>query len=183
MAAPACDIAVSTSAACGLWSRRLARYYPPPFCNLEHEGPGVRIKAIEPIAVSLPLKKPVQMSGETVTRADNALVRIEAEDGVVGWGEAASAPLMTGETVASMMAAVDHMAPALLGRRAGDFGGAAAAMDARIYGNNGAKAALEIALYDLIGRATARPVHSLLGTARRSRLAVLAVIGSEDLAA
>jgi L-alanine-DL-glutamate epimerase-like enolase superfamily enzyme len=143
----------------------------------------VRIKAIEPIAVSLPLKKPVQMSGETVTRADNVLVRIEAEDGVVGWGEAASAPMMTGETVASLMAAVNYMTPALLERRAGDFGGASAAMDARLYGNNGAKAAIEIALYDLIGRATGRPVHTLLGTARRSRMAALAVIGSDDLAA
>ena len=72
----------------------------------------MKIKSIEPIAVSLPMKKPVQMAGETVTRADNVLVRIESEDGVVGWGEAASAPTMTGETVASMMAAVDHMTPA-----------------------------------------------------------------------
>jgi L-alanine-DL-glutamate epimerase-like enolase superfamily enzyme len=143
----------------------------------------VKIKAIEPIAVSLPLSKPVQMSGETVVRADNVLIRIEAEDGVVGWGEAASAPAMTGETVASMMAAVDRMAPALLGRAAADFAGATAAMDAQIYGNSGAKAAIEIALHDLVGRATGQPVYALLGGKRRSRMAVLAVVGSEDAAA
>ena len=143
----------------------------------------MKIRSIEPIAVSLPMKKPVQMAGETVARADNVLVRVESEDGVVGWGEAASAPVMTGETVASMMAAVDHMAPALLGRRAGDFGGATAAMDAVIYGNTAAKAAIEIALYDLIGRATGRPVHALLGAKHRSRMPVLAVIGSLDAAA
>src|SRR6201998_4016335 len=74
----------------------------------------VRIKTIEPIAISLPMKKPVKMAGETVTRADNILVRIETDDGAVGWGEAAAAPTMTGETVASMMAAVAHMAPGLL---------------------------------------------------------------------
>jgi muconate cycloisomerase len=143
----------------------------------------VKIKVIEPIAVSLPMKKPVQMAGETIARADNVLVRIETEEGIVGWGEAASAPVMTGETVASMMAAVDHMAPALLGRRAGDFGGATAAMDAVMYGNTGAKAAIEIALYDLIGRATGRPVHALLGAKHRTRMPVLAVIGSLDAAA
>ena len=76
----------------------------------------MKIKTIEPIAVSLPMKKPVQMAGETVTRADNVLVRIESDDGVVGWGEAASAPTMTGETVASMMAAVALLAPGLLKR-------------------------------------------------------------------
>ena len=89
--------------------------------RIRHAGPinfamgargGMRIKTIEPIAVSLPMKKPVQMAGETVARADNVLVRVEAGDGAVGWGEAASAPMMTGETVASMMAAVELMTPA-----------------------------------------------------------------------
>jgi L-alanine-DL-glutamate epimerase-like enolase superfamily enzyme len=143
----------------------------------------VRIKAIEPIAVSLPMKKAVQMAGETVARADNVLVRVQSDDGVVGWGEAASAPTMTGETVASMMAAVDHMTGGLLQHPADDFTGAAVAMDARLYGNSGAKAAIEIALHDLVGRATARPVHVLLGAKQRSRMAVLAVVGSEDAAA
>ena len=140
----------------------------------------MRILAIEPIAVSLPMKKPVQMAGETVARAANVLVRIEAGDGVIGWGEAASAPVMTGETVASMMAAVKHMTSGLLGRSADDFAGAAAAMNAQMYGNSGAKAAIEIALHDLVGRATGRPVYALLGGKQRSRMPVLAVIGSED---
>jgi L-alanine-DL-glutamate epimerase-like enolase superfamily enzyme len=147
----------------------------------------VRIKVIEPIAVSLPMKKPVQMAGETVTRADNVLVRIEAEDGVVGslvgWGEAASAPTMTGETVASMMAAVAHMTPVLLQRSADDVLGASAAMDAAMYGNSGAKAAIEIALHDLVGRATGRPLHALFGAKMRDRMPVLAVVGSDDTAA
>ncbi len=143
----------------------------------------MKIKAIEPIAVSLPMKKPVQMAGETVTRADNVLVRIESDDGVVGWGEAASAPTMTGETVASMMAAVELLTPGLLKRSADDFAGAAAAMAARLYGNSGAKAAIEIALHDLVGRASGRPVYSLFGARQRSRMPVLAVIGSLDPAA
>jgi L-alanine-DL-glutamate epimerase-like enolase superfamily enzyme len=143
----------------------------------------VRIKSIEPIAISLPMKKPVKMAGETVTRADNILVRIESDNGVVGWGEAASAPTMTGETVAGMMAAVTHMAPGLLTRSADDFTGIAAAMDAQMYGNNGAKAAIEIALHDVVGRATGQPLHALLGGKRRDRIALLAVIGSDDAAA
>jgi muconate cycloisomerase len=146
-------------------------------------GSGVRIKTIEPIAVSLPMKKPVKMAGETVTRADNVLVRIESGDGIVGWGEAASAPTMTGETVASMMAAIAHMAPGLRERPADDFAGAASAMDAQMYGNNGAKAAIEIALHDLVGRATGQPLHALIGTKRRERLALLAVIGTGHTAA
>jgi L-alanine-DL-glutamate epimerase-like enolase superfamily enzyme len=146
-------------------------------------GSQLKIKIIEPIAISLPMKKPVQMAGETVARADNVVVRIEADDGTVGWGEAAAAPTMTGETTVSMMAAVAHMTPVLLKRAADDFAGAAAAMDAAMYGNGGAKAAIDIALHDLVGRASGRPLHALFGQIKRRRMPLLAVVGSDDAAA
>ncbi len=140
----------------------------------------MHIKTIEPIAVSLPMLKPVIMAGEEVRRADNVLVRIEADNGLVGWGEAASAPVMTGETLESIVSAVHYLDPALRGRDPADIAGALAAMDGRMYGNHGAKAAIEIALCDLTGRATAKPVHALLGEKKRSRMPLLAVIGGGD---
>jgi muconate cycloisomerase len=142
----------------------------------------VRIKTIEPIAVSLPMLKPVIMAGEEVRRADNVLVRIESDDGVVGWGEAASAPVMTGDTLESIVSAVHYLSSALRGRDAADIAGALVTMDGRMYGNNGAKAAVEIALHDLTGRATGKPVHALLGEKRRSRMPLLGVIGGGDYA-
>jgi muconate cycloisomerase len=138
------------------------------------------ITRIEPIAVSLPMLKPVVMAGEAVRRADNVLVRIESDDGTVGWGEAASAPTMTGETIASMLAAILHLTPALLERDPADIEGAHAAMDGLMYGNHGAKAAIEIALHDLVGRASGRPLHALLGRKRRDRMPILGVIGGDD---
>src|SRR5512140_2120184 len=128
----------------------------------------MKITRIEPIAVALPMKKPVVMAGVEIRQADNVLVRIEADNGVVGWGEAASAPTMTGETVESMMAAIGYLTPALEGRPAEDI----AAMAARMYANSGAKAAVEIALHDLVGRATNQPAYALLGGKQRSRMAV-----------
>jgi L-alanine-DL-glutamate epimerase-like enolase superfamily enzyme len=141
----------------------------------------VHIKSIEPIAVSLPMRKPVIMAGEEVRRADNVLVRIEADNGLIGWGEAAAAPVMTGDTLESIVSAVHYLAPALRGCEPTDIAGALAAMDSRMYGNHGAKAAIEIALHDLAGRAMGKPAHALLGERKRSRLALLAVIGSGDL--
>jgi L-alanine-DL-glutamate epimerase-like enolase superfamily enzyme len=142
----------------------------------------MKIKQVEPIAVSFPMKKPVFMAGVEIRRADNVLVRIEADNGTVGWGEAASAPTMTGETVESMMAAIGYLTPALEGRPAADIAGALAAMAARMYANNGAKAAIEIALHDLVGRATGQPAYALLGGKQRSRMAVLGVISTGELA-
>src|SRR4051812_26080203 len=142
----------------------------------------MKIARIEPIAVALPMKKPVFMAGVEIRQADNILVRIEADNGVVGWGEAASAPTMTGETVESMMAAATYLVPALLGRPAEDIVGALTAMTGRMYGNNAAKAAIEMALHDLVGRATGRPAYALLGEKRRSRIALLGVISNGELA-
>ena len=143
----------------------------------------MKIKTIEAIAVSLPMQKPVQMAGETVAQAENVFVRIESDAGAVGWGEAAAAPTMTGETIAGMMAAIELMRPKLIGYTAYDFASTTAAMDAQLYGNSGAKAAIDMALHDLVGHASGRPVYALFGVKQRSRMPVLAVIGSEDAAA
>jgi muconate cycloisomerase len=142
----------------------------------------VKIKRVEPIAVSLPMKKPVVMAGVEIRQADNVLVRIEADNGVIGWGEAASAPTMTGETVESMMAAVHYLTPALEGRPAQDIDGTIAAMTTRMYGNHAAKGAIEMALHDLLGRATNQPAHALIGGKQRSRMAILGVISTGELA-
>jgi len=140
----------------------------------------MKIKTIEPIAVSLPMLKPVIMAGEEVRRADNVLVRIETDSGVVGWGEAASAPVMTGETLESIVSAVHYLSSVLRGRDPEDIAGALAAMNGRMYGNHGAKAAIEIALHDIAGRSSARPVHALLGGKKRNRMPLLGVIGGGD---
>lgn len=142
----------------------------------------MKLSSIEPFVASLPMKKPVTMAGETVARADNVFVRVETDSGIVGWGEAASAPTMTGETTASMMAAVIHMRPILIGRAADDFADVSAAMDDAMYGNNGAKAAIEMATHDAVARTAGRPLHMLFGERRRDRIPVLAVIGSTDQA-
>src|SRR5262249_3021505 len=86
----------------------------------------MKIRHIEALAVSLPMVKPLKMSFEEVRSGENVLVRLEVDDGTVGWGGAASAPTMTGETVARMAAASPlppprpvGLAPAGIGRREG----------------------------------------------------------------
>src|SRR3569833_2822907 len=140
----------------------------------------MQIASIEPFAVSLPMKKPVIMAGEEVRRAENVLVRVATDDGRVGWGEAAAAPVMTGETLESIITAVGYIAQALLGRDPRDIDGALHAMDGRMYGNHGAKAAIEIALNDLAASAAGVPLHALLGQKRRQRMALLGVVGGGD---
>lgn len=138
----------------------------------------MRIQHVQAIAISLPMIKPVKMSFEEVSNAENVLARIETSDGIVGWGEAASAPTMTGETPGSMVAAIRYLADKLEGLPADDIAGAMHRAGQYLYGNNSAKAAIEMALYDALGQARGKPVYELLGGARRMRVPALRLIGT-----
>ena len=139
------------------------------------------IRRIEPIAVSLPMTKPMKMAGVLIKAADNVLVRVELDGGHVGWGEAASAHSMTGETVESMMAAVRHMAPALLDMDGADIEAVSTRMDQLMYYNQSAKSAVEMALHDALGKALGKPVYELLGGKKRGRVPVLWLLGTGSI--
>jgi o-succinylbenzoate synthase len=143
----------------------------------------MNINRIEPIAISLPMAKPIKMAGVELRTADNVLVRLQTDKGVVGWGEAASAPSMTGETVESMMAAIRYLMPFLEGAPLADIASVSERMDRALYGNYAAKSAVEIALHDALGKATDRPVYEVLGGKRRSRIPMLRMIAASDPAA
>jgi muconate cycloisomerase len=128
-----------------------------------------RIRSITAIPVSVPLKKPVKMAGSTLTSADNVLVRVEDETGAVGWGESASAPMMNGETQAGMVAAIRHMVERLHRSEVTEIAALPDLIGQTIHFNPGAKAAVEIALLDLIGQRTGQPLYALLGGRQRER--------------
>ncbi len=135
------------------------------------------IRRVDAIPVALPLAKPVAMAGSTVRDAHNILVRIEAGDGTVGWGEAASAPTMTGDTLGGLTAAVrDHLAPLLIGTDAWQRDALAMKLRRALIGNTGAHSAIEMALLDLAGRA-AEPAAGRSGRRRA------ALRGRADVAA
>src|SRR5215468_6205560 len=112
------------------------------------------IRRVDAIPVALPLLKPMKMAGVTIAKAENLLVRIEAADGTVGWGEAASAPTMTGDTLGGLVAAVrDHLAPLLVGQDAWTRPTLIPTLRCGLIGNTGAFSAIEMALLDLAGHA------------------------------
>jgi muconate cycloisomerase len=149
----------------------------------QQTGP-LRIKRADAIPIAVPLAKPMVMAAERITKADNLVVRIEAENGLVGWGEATVAPTMTGDTLAGMVAAVrQHMAPRLIGADALDRAALAQACRGSIEHNGGAKAAVEIALLDLVGKHLGVPSVELVGGALRRSVENMWLLGNPDLAA
>jgi len=144
-----------------------------------HERAPLLIRRVDAIPVALPLAEPVAMAGGTVSRAFNLLVRIEAANGTVGWGEAASAPSMSGDTLAGLLAAVrDHLAPRLIGEDAWLREPVRRSLKAALYGNPGAHSAIEMALLDLAGRVCGAPLVDLIGGARRRAVAPMWLLGT-----
>ena len=148
--------------------------------------PPLIVRRIDAIPVALPLKAPMKMAGITITKAENLIVRVELKSGEVGWGEAPSAPTMTGETPGSLVAAVrDHLAPLLIGKGAN--------VDHRpmlrrsLLGNTGAHSAAEMALLDAACRVTkSRLIDVVLARPPRRQVAPMWLLGNatvdEDIA-
>ena len=141
----------------------------------------MKITKITPIAISLPMTKQLKMAGVVFNSSDNVLVKVETDNGLIGWGEASAAPTMTGETVESMMAALRYLTPHFIGRDPSEFYENLAFMDFRLYGNASAKTVLEMALYDITGKHLKKPVAELLGSVRRSSIPVLWMLASGKL--
>ncbi|HEY4141171.1 MAG TPA: enolase C-terminal domain-like protein [Pseudolabrys sp.] len=139
------------------------------------------IRRVDAIPVALPLTHPMKMAHLTIATADNLLVRIESEDGVVGWGEGASAPTSTGETLPGMVATVrDWLAPALVGQDARLRAALMRRMSRTVYGSTGSKSAVEMALTDLVARTLNVPMASLLGGLFRDAVEPMWLLGGGD---
>jgi muconate cycloisomerase len=137
------------------------------------------IARVEAIPVSLPLRKAVVMAGERIEHSQNLIVRIEAANGQVGWGEASSASLMTGDLLAGMVAAVnDHLAPLLVGQDAMRRAELARSCERALLHNTGAKCAVEMALQDLVGKHLEVSVADLFGGALRESVKSMYLLGN-----
>lgn len=141
------------------------------------------IRRVDAIAVKVPLEKPMVMALERVDLAENLVVRIEAENGVVGWGEATVAPTMTGDTLAGMVAAVrEKMISILQNANAMERADLARRCRNSIEHNSGAKAAIEIALLDLLGRHLNVSAVDLVGGALRQKVEPMWLLGNSVVA-
>ena len=114
--------------------------------------------------VRVPLRTPFKTALRTVEAIDDVVVMIDTDTGHVGWGEAPPTAAITGETHESIVAAIrGHIAPRLEGVEVADLPHLAALVAQSVERNGSAKAAVEIALYDLHAQLRGVPLYRLLG--------------------
>jgi L-alanine-DL-glutamate epimerase-like enolase superfamily enzyme len=106
----------------------------------------------------------VMSGGRVIETLASTVVRITTDDGVEGFGEVCPlGPAYLPAHAAGARAALAELAPAVLGLDAGNLGAVNAAMDTALLGHGYSKSAIDTACWDILGRATGRPVCDLLG--------------------
>jgi L-Ala-D/L-Glu epimerase len=123
----------------------------------------VRITALEAIPFAIPYRRPAGFASGTVTTADNVLVRVHTDAGLVGQAEAQPRPYTYGETQVSIVHTVGStLAELLVGLNPLQLE-VIAERCGRIAGNQVARGAVDLAVWDLVGQILERPCHTLLG--------------------
>ncbi|WP_307781279.1 mandelate racemase/muconate lactonizing enzyme family protein [Agilicoccus flavus] len=123
----------------------------------------LRITRIEAVPFAIPYVKPLKFASGEVRTAEHVLVRVHTHDGLVGVAEAPPRPFTYGETQASIIAVVEQVfAPQVLGLSSLAREQVHARLR-RTVGNPTAKAALDMALWDIVGQAFGATVTELLG--------------------
>jgi len=143
----------------------------------------MRLTRAQLYPLEIPLMRPIKMSGETVTHAQTLLLCLTDEEGREGWGEASSAPLMTGETLGSIVESTAYLTGQLMAAQFGSAQGIAPLQEKVLYGNSSAKSCHEIALMDLLARRSGVPLYRMLNPrlAAPARIEMLHMLASGSL--
>jgi muconate cycloisomerase len=127
----------------------------------------VKITSIETIPVRVPLKPQFLIKsgrGGSHTTSPFLIVKVQTDEGIVGLGEASCTPRWSGEDQFSAQHFVkNYFEPTLVGLDPTYVAGCCDAFTPIVSGNPFTKGALEMALWDIAGKAAGKPVYELLG--------------------
>lgn len=125
----------------------------------------MRITAFKIGLLQVPLRVPFKTALRTVEAIEDVIIKLETDTGHSGYGEAPPTVAITGDSLESILAVLrDHIGPALLGLEIADLDGNCQLVQNALLKNTSAKAAAEIALYDLYAQSLDKPLYQVLGS-------------------
>lgn len=141
----------------------------------------MKITKVEVIPMSTPMKREQLMRGATLSRIDSVVLKLHTDEGVVGFSDSGdTSSWYRGETPDSIMTMIcDFFAPKiLLGEDPTKIEKIVGRMDILTRDNNQAKATVDFALHDLVGKILGVPVYTLLGGKTIDRIPLGLVLGA-----
>ncbi len=127
----------------------------------------MKVRKIEIFYFDIPLREPFKISIGTMRGANNVLIKISADSGLFGLGEACPFPPITGETQETNIAAARSLRDLLIGKDPRAVGPFIREAGSFVRSNPSVVAAFDMALYDILGKASSLPLFQLLGGTER----------------
>jgi muconate/chloromuconate cycloisomerase len=138
----------------------------------------MKIEKIDVLQRSVPFKRPFEIAGGATTVCEHAIIRITIDDGTYGLGEAATMAAYSEETHTGVETVLkEKLIPVVIGCDPFDINAIMERLDKTVDGNSFAKAAIDLALHDLMGKLANQPVYKLLGGKYRDRVPLAWAIG------
>lgn len=123
----------------------------------------MKITGIDVKTVRVPLIEPFHISLGTITHAVSAVIKIETDEGIYGYGEGAPGVLITGENLAGTVDSIQYFEKLLIGTDPIDIEKVHGILDKAAAHAPCGKTAIDIACYDILGKKAGLPVYQLLG--------------------
>lgn len=127
----------------------------------------MKIDRITLYQLNIPYKRPLQVAIGLTTGASNIVLALHTDSGLVGWGEASPCPYIKGDTQASSYETAKQLAALIKGKDPLAIEERMREINGFTIGEPSIRAAFDMALYDLLGKAADLPLYQLLGGGRR----------------
>jgi L-alanine-DL-glutamate epimerase-like enolase superfamily enzyme len=142
----------------------------------------MKIERIEIIPVKIPLKKKLAISFITWENVEYVLTKVYTDEGIIGFGESSTWLPISRESQETVVGIISkHLAPVLIGEDPFDVERIWRKMDFVAPGNGMAKAAVDLPLYDIMGKALGVPVFKLLGGKSTDSVPLAGIVGLGDI--
>jgi muconate cycloisomerase len=143
----------------------------------------MRIEQIEIVPVRVPIRPEFQIRGSLGSHTESpfAVLRVRTDEGITGLGEVSGTPVWSGEDAHTATHVIrGFLEPALTGEDPRDIERLTAKIRRAVAGHPFTKSGIEIALWDILGKAAGMPLYRLLGGAVRDRIPIkMSVSGVE----
>ena len=124
----------------------------------------MKITKIRYGTLKVPLKTSFKTALRSVDHIEDIIIMIDTDSGHIGYGGAPATAVITGDTHGSILAAIQqHIAPRIIGHEIADLNRVTHLIQTALERNTSAKAAVEIAVYDLFGQLYQAPTYKTLG--------------------
>jgi L-alanine-DL-glutamate epimerase-like enolase superfamily enzyme len=141
----------------------------------------VKIIQSEIIPVLMPQKDPnwrFALGGRSIT--PSFILKLNTDEGIVGYGYTGASASHHGITQGGVRAALETYVEKLKGEDPFQLESIFGRLNRVLAGNNGAKSAIEIALYDLQAKALNLPLYALLGGLFRKEIPIVRILGLKE---